>query len=452
MSSSSYQPLVMPSTSQASTSAASSRRSPRVSSSSELFSAPSPSSYDQPRSRRSARQQDGWESTAAASESGMSAFSVLSAFPPAGHRHHGEHRRTRNETDTERRERKAKRRLEKERTSSKFLEPVRGRDGTAHGSAEGEHGVEPRDPTDSPLRRSLKWIIALLSGQKRHLVVLISISLVVLVKWSVGLGGYSGQSHICFRSVGGPRGLTPLNCPGFASPPLRGDFEAQRHWISLTSSSLSRLGSIKIPFTRLSIPLHHPPWPSYTSGIENDTSSSVVPLSEWYTHDLQYWGLDYPPLTAYHSYLIGFIARWSANTARFVTLRPPMATTNSSSTAEWEETMRAMELEGQGPDQRSRGQVTLKDFMRATVVVGDLIVWVTAVAWYCWWNFGRTDSLAVASESNLDGHGRERARDDPIRKQKSSERALRRTVSFRFLLGRLHAWTLILSVDRNGKH
>jgi len=51
---------------------------------------------------------------------------------------------------------------------------------------------------------------------------------------------------------------------GLGKPPMHGDFEAQRHWLELT--------------------LH-------------------VPLKEWYFHDLQWWGLDYPPLTAYISLL-----------------------------------------------------------------------------------------------------------------------------------------------------
>jgi alpha-1,3-glucosyltransferase len=28
-------------------------------------------------------------------------------------------------------------------------------------------------------------------------------------------------------------------------------------------------------------------------------------MKEWYWHDLEWWGLDYPPLTAYHSWLLG---------------------------------------------------------------------------------------------------------------------------------------------------
>ena len=49
---------------------------------------------------------------------------------------------------------------------------------------------------------------------------------------------------------------------------MYGDYEAQRHWLEIT--------------------LH-------------------LPISLWYKYDLQYWGLDYPPLTAYHSWLLGFM-------------------------------------------------------------------------------------------------------------------------------------------------
>lgn len=49
---------------------------------------------------------------------------------------------------------------------------------------------------------------------------------------------------------------------------MYGDYEAQRHWMELT----------------INIPLH-----------------------QWYTYDLEYWGLDYPPLTAYVSWLCGIV-------------------------------------------------------------------------------------------------------------------------------------------------
>ena len=37
-----------------------------------------------------------------------------------------------------------------------------------------------------------------------------------------------------------------------------------------------------------------------------------LPIQQWYfnttDNDLLYWGLDYPPLTAYHSYVIGLVS------------------------------------------------------------------------------------------------------------------------------------------------
>ncbi|KAF4583263.1 hypothetical protein GQ602_006407 [Ophiocordyceps camponoti-floridani] len=65
-----------------------------------------------------------------------------------------------------------------------------------------------------------------------------------LFRWAAGLWGYSGLE----------------------SPPMYGDYEAQRHWMELTTN---------------------------------------LPVSQWYFHHLQWWGLDYPPLTAYHSWLMG---------------------------------------------------------------------------------------------------------------------------------------------------
>jgi hypothetical protein len=62
---------------------------------------------------------------------------------------------------------------------------------------------------------------------------------------------------------------------GYKSPPMHGDFEAQRHWIELTSH---------------------------------------LPLKDWYvqgpSNNLTYWGLDYPPLTAYHSMALGLFAKY----------------------------------------------------------------------------------------------------------------------------------------------
>lgn len=70
----------------------------------------------------------------------------------------------------------------------------------------------------------------------------------LLIRWMVSIFSYSGE--------------------GIA--PMFGDYEAQRHWMEITVN---------------------------------------IPVKDWYTNstenDLNYWGLDYPPLTAYHSWLMG---------------------------------------------------------------------------------------------------------------------------------------------------
>ncbi|PWA83913.1 ALG6, ALG8 glycosyltransferase family [Artemisia annua] len=67
--------------------------------------------------------------------------------------------------------------------------------------------------------------------------------------------------------------LHPYSGPG--DPPKYGDFEAQRHWMEITTS---------------------------------------LPVHEWYhnttQNDLTYWGLDYPPLTAYQSYVHGLVLKF----------------------------------------------------------------------------------------------------------------------------------------------
>jgi alpha-1,3-glucosyltransferase len=101
---------------------------------------------------------------------------------------------------------------------------------------------------------------------------------------------------------------------GAGKPPMFGDYEAQRHWMEITTN---------------------------------------LPLSEWYhaspRNDLQYWGLDYPPLTAWHSWLLGRAA------------------------ALWEPAMVALGT--------SRGyeNATSKFFMRWSVIVSELLVLFPAV-------------------------------------------------------------------------
>ncbi|ODV97247.1 hypothetical protein PACTADRAFT_1819 [Pachysolen tannophilus NRRL Y-2460] len=73
-----------------------------------------------------------------------------------------------------------------------------------------------------------------------------------IIRYAVGLGSFSG----------------------FKTPPMYGDFEAQRHWLEITIN---------------------------------------LPLKDWYFYDLNYWGLDYPPLTAYHSWIFGKIGSFFCN-------------------------------------------------------------------------------------------------------------------------------------------
>ena len=92
-----------------------------------------------------------------------------------------------------------------------------------------------------------------------------------------------------------------------------GDFEAQRHWMELT--------------------IH-------------------LPIGDWYWHDTGYWGLDYPPLTAYVS--------WACGLASHYIVGPESVALYTS---------------------RGIEDANHKAFMRATVLVLDLLVYGTAV-WY----------------------------------------------------------------------
>lgn len=108
-----------------------------------------------------------------------------------------------------------------------------------------------------------------------------------LFRWAAGLWGYSG----------------------FQNPPMYGDYEAQRHWMEITTH---------------------------------------LPMPQWYFHDLQWWGLDYPPLTAYHSWLLGKVGSY-INPSWFALY-----------------TSRGIEDED------------LKVFMRATVLVSEYLVYIPA--------------------------------------------------------------------------
>jgi alpha-1,3-glucosyltransferase len=82
-------------------------------------------------------------------------------------------------------------------------------------------------------------------------------------------------------------GLHPHS--GEATPPKFGDYEAQRHWMARAPQRL-RVCAWQPDATPQEITLH-------------------TPVAEWYvqtqSNDLAYWGLDYPPLSAYQSWLCG---------------------------------------------------------------------------------------------------------------------------------------------------
>lgn len=138
----------------------------------------------------------------------------------------------------------------------------------------------------------------------------------LLIRCMVALWGHSGQGN----------------------PPMYGDFEAHRHWMEITTN---------------------------------------LPLRDWYRqtaqNDLLYWGLDYPPLMAYLSWIFGKVSEF------FV---PGM-----------------VELE------KSRGleNMETKSFMRGTVLVGDCLL-VLPVLFYlsskCLFSSISTSS-AAANNSTL---------------------------------------------------
>ncbi|KAH9845717.1 glycosyltransferase family 57 protein [Teratosphaeria destructans] len=96
---------------------------------------------------------------------------------------------------------------------------------------------------------------------------------------------------------------------GYWKPPMHGDFEAQRHWMELT--------------------IH-------------------LPVTHWYFHNLEWWGLDYPPLTAYHSWLLGQVGHY---------LNPSWYALYLS---------------------RGLDDEDLKVFMRSTVIVSEYLIYIPA--------------------------------------------------------------------------
>lgn len=112
---------------------------------------------------------------------------------------------------------------------------------------------------NSPIRRVLQHVV---QNHALWTVPIVITLFALFTRWSVALNPYSGR--LVHSNVGVILKLTL----GYNTPPMFGDYEAQRHWMEIT--------------------FH-------------------LPFSQWYTYDLQWWGLDYPPLTAYHSWLCGLM-------------------------------------------------------------------------------------------------------------------------------------------------
>ncbi|NWU89186.1 ALG6 glucosyltransferase, partial [Upupa epops] len=122
---------------------------------------------------------------------------------------------------------------------------------------------------------------------------------------------------------------------GAGKPPLYGDYEAQRHWQEVTYN---------------------------------------LPVRQWYfntsDNNLLYWGLDYPPLTAYHSFVCAYIAKL---------INPDWIALHTS---------------------RGYESQPHKLFMRTTVFVADLLIYIPAVILYC---FSLKETSTKKKASILEG-------------------------------------------------
>ncbi|CAK4018810.1 glycosyltransferase family 57 [Lecanosticta acicola] len=123
--------------------------------------------------------------------------------------------------------------------------------------------------------------------ESKWIALLIVIAAGILLRCFAGVWGYSGKNKT----------------------PKFGDFEAQRHWMEIT--------------TQLSI-------------------------TEWYFQSWNWWSLDYPPLTAYHSWLLGKIGA-SINQHWFTLY-----------------------------ESRGREDIGLQMFMRSTVLLSEWLIFIPA--------------------------------------------------------------------------
>lgn len=145
--------------------------------------------------------------------------------------------------------------------------------------------------------------------QSQWLIKYIVILFALIIRTAVSFGSYSGEN----------------------TPPMFGDFEAQRHWLDITVN---------------------------------------LPVAKWYWYKLQYWGLDYPPLTAYHSFFLGLVGKF---------IKP-----------EWFQLDITNGLENE----------SIKFFMRFTVLASEAFLYIPAVYSYTRWFNKHVDILNKKSSLN----------------------------------------------------
>ena len=193
------------------------------------------------------------------------------------------------------------------------------------------------------------------------------ISFALLLRILVGIHPHSGQDDY--------QGPTHSNSIKYG-----GDYEAQRHWMELT---------------------YH------------------LPINEWYSHDLQYWGLDYPPLTAYVSWMFGYVAHnvGSFHDNKFIIEEEDEVIINEACQLDDETCIKKQGNNNTKERTYSKGLAVLKDlvalhssrwgfedargklYMRFTVLISDLLIYISAV----WVIVGRlTKQKEYVSDINRD--------------------------------------------------
>ena len=175
------------------------------------------------------------------------------------------------------------------------------------------------------------------------------LSFAILLRILVGINPHSGQDD-----YQGPTAKPKSNNEKYG-----GDYEAQRHWMEIT---------------------YH------------------LPKGEWYWADLEYWGLDYPPLTAYVSLFYGWVAHTVGSFHDGAYHNNDDAEMND--VCHWDDSVcidKMKSTNSKSERQYSRGLGVLKDlvalhssrwgfedprgklYMRFTVLISDLLIYISAV-------------------------------------------------------------------------